>query len=68
MSPEVIARMGSEYVYVTALFVLAGILRYLQLTFVFAGSGDPTQVLLKDRFIQFCVVFWIAGFVIIRYL
>ena len=67
MSEEVTARLGSEHVYCTAAFVLAGILRYLQISIVDNHSGSPTKVLLRDRFIQVCVVGWIVAFCIIIY-
>jgi 4-hydroxybenzoate polyprenyltransferase len=68
VSPEVNGRFGSNYLYITTVFVLAGILRYLQLTFVLGKSGNPTKILYKDRFVLLCVLFWIGTFVIIIYL
>lgn len=68
MSDEVIARMGTRYVYLTSGWVLAGLLRYLQNMIVFGLSGSPTKSLVKDHFIQFCVLGWIASFFVIIYL
>ena len=68
VSPEVIERFHSSYIYVTSIFVLAGIIRYLQLTIVDVKSGSPTKVLLKDHFVLACIVGWIVTFVIILYL
>ena len=68
MSDEVAARFGSNYVYCTAVFVLAGILRYLQLTIVENRSGSPTKVLFRDRFIQLCLLGWFITFLVIIYL
>jgi len=68
VSAEVIAQIGSEYLYTTSLFVLIGILRYLQLTIVDTKSGSPTQVLLKDLYILYCILGWIITFIIIIYL
>lgn len=67
VSDEVIARMNASYLYVTSVFVLAGILRYLQLTIVDVKSGSPTKVLMHDRFIQLCILGWILAFFIILY-
>ncbi len=67
VSPEVVARLGSGYVYVTSLFVLAGILRYLQLTFVKEKSGSPTAILIGDRFIHVCVAGWALTFLLLIY-
>lgn len=68
VQPDVEARIGSRYVYVTSVFVLAGILRYLQLAIVDVRSGSPTRVLLTDRFIGLCVLGWICTFMFIIYL
>ena len=68
MSPEVIERMGTRYVYLTSGWVLAGLLRYLQNMIVFGLSGSPTKSLTKDHFVQLCVAGWIVSFFIIIYL
>lgn len=68
MSPDVIQRMGTRYVYLTCFWVLAGLLRYLQNMIVFGRSGSPTKAMVKDRFLQICVFGWIASFVVIIYL
>jgi decaprenyl-phosphate phosphoribosyltransferase len=61
--------IGGVYrLYYTCLFVLAGILRYLQIIFVQQDSGSPTKVLYKDRFIQITLLLWIASFVFIIYM
>ncbi len=66
-SPEVIERMGSEYLYLTSLFVIMGVMRYLQITFVLLDSGSPTQIVLKDRFVQFILILWMVSFAWILY-
>jgi len=66
-SPEVIARVGSEYLYITTLFVILGIMRYMQITFVFEDSSSPTNIILRDRFIQMTLIAWILSFVWILY-
>lgn len=68
VTPEITNRFGSQYLYTTSIFVLAGIIRYLQVTIVDLKSGSPTKVLLRDRFIQACVVGWIATFFVIIYI
>ena len=68
MSPEVIQRMGTCYVYLTSAWVLLGLLRYLQNMIVYGLSGSPTKSLVKDHFIQFCILGWIASFFVIIYL
>lgn len=68
VSPEVVSRLGSEYLYISAIFVLAGILRYLQVALVDLNSGSPTRILLKDKFIHFSILGWILTFLAIIYL
>ncbi len=67
-SVEVIGRWHSEHLYLTAFFVVVGILRYLQIALVEQNSGSPTQLLLKDRFLQLTVFAWVATFAWIIYL
>jgi decaprenyl-phosphate phosphoribosyltransferase len=67
MSPEVEARMGYR-LYYTCIFVMAGIMRYLQIIYISSDSGSPTKILYKDRFIQLTLVLWIASFALILYL
>ena len=67
VSADVVARIGSEQLFLTMGFVVLGILRYMQITFVGNGSGSPTQVLLKDRFIQGSLVGWLLTFAWILY-
>ncbi len=68
VSPQVIERMGTPHLYLTTIWVLAGILRYLQSTMVDNNSGSPTKILMRDRFVQVCVVGWILSFICIIYL
>lgn len=67
VTDSVIERIGNQYLYITSAFVLAGIIRYLQITIVDIKSGSPTKILLKDRFIQFCIAGWLLAFAIILY-
>ena len=65
VSPEVIEYFHSPYLYVTNIFVIVGILRYLQIIFVDKRGWSPTKVLMKDRFIQLCVFGWGISFALI---
>lgn len=66
-SAEVIERLNFEYAYFTLVFVVTGIFRYMQLVFIDNQSGSPTDVLIKDRFIQLAVILWILSFAFILY-
>uniref|UniRef100_A0AB33IUD2 Decaprenyl-phosphate phosphoribosyltransferase n=1 Tax=Prevotella sp. GTC17253 TaxID=3236793 RepID=A0AB33IUD2_9BACT len=67
VSPEVTKRFGTDSLYLTSILVLVGLLRYIQLTVVDMKSGDPTKILLADRFMQLIVVAWILFFLVIIY-
>jgi len=67
MSDEVKQRLGTYRLYYTCLFVMAGIMRYLQIIFVSTDSGSPTKILYKDRFIQLTLLLWIASYIAIIY-
>lgn len=62
---QVMARLGSEQLYLTIPFVLAGILRYLQIVLVEERSGSPTTIVLRDRFTIVCVLGWLACLVVL---
>lgn len=66
-SPETVNRLQTYRLYYTCLFVLAGILRYLQIIYVQADSQSPTKILYKDRFIQVTILLWIISFYLILY-
>lgn len=66
-SPEVVERIHSSYLYLTSLFVILGIMRYLQIAFVKKDSASPTKIVLKDRFLQLTLIGWILSFTWILY-
>ena len=67
ISPEVVARVHTDYLYLTTAYVLLGLLRYIQITVVDKKSGDPTKMMLQDRFTQVVVVLWALTFLLIIY-
>jgi len=67
VSPITTARTGTYHLYYTAIFVIAGLMRYLQITLVQNKAGSPTEILYKDRFIQITLLFWVAGFAALLY-
>jgi 4-hydroxybenzoate polyprenyltransferase len=60
--PENMARLHSDKLFLTAPFVIAGVLRYLQVTLVEHRSGSPTRLALTDRFLLLTILGWIATF------
>jgi 4-hydroxybenzoate polyprenyltransferase len=67
VSHEVMQRFSSSYLFITVIFVIAGIMRYLQITFVEQNSGSPTSILFKDKFILITILGWIISFYVIIY-
>lgn len=63
LTPTVAGHFGTDKIYLSVIFVVLGILRYLQLTFVYKDSGSPTRIVLKDRFLQAVILCWGAFFV-----
>lgn len=64
----VMARLDSAQLYFTGPFVIAGVLRYLQLTLVYERSGSPTDLVYSDLGLQLSVAGWLATFVWLLYL
>lgn len=62
VTDEVMLRLNSRWVYVSAVFVIVAIFRYFQLTVVEHKSGSPTMICLKDRQIQITLLFWLSFF------
>lgn len=67
LSPEVMTKLGTHRLYYTFLFVVAGVIRYLQMAFVENNTGNPTKILYKDHFIQITILLWLLSFYLIIY-
>jgi len=67
VSPDTIAKFHSDKLYLTTLFVILGIMRYMQVIFVWQQESDPTSVLFSNRFLQLVILAWIASFAVILY-
>ena len=65
-SAEVVARIGTDKLYMTLPFVVYGLARYLWLVEQ-NGTGDPSQVLIKDWPTCLTVVLWAATCAVIIY-
>ena len=63
VSPEVVEYFHSPYLYITNIFVTIGIIRFLQILYVGVKGKSPIEVLLKDHFIQLCILGWGISFV-----
>ncbi len=67
VSTEVISEIGNDHVYFSSIFVLAAILKYLQLVMTEKNSKDPLNTLKDSRFLQICILGWMFTFIILIY-
>lgn len=58
ISPETVAKFGTDRLLFTLPFPLYGIFRYLYLIHRHEGGADPSETLLSDRPILVCVALW----------
>jgi 4-hydroxybenzoate polyprenyltransferase len=68
VSPEVVSKHNSRGLYLTSFWVILGILRFMQITFVHEKTGSPTHVLSKDLFLQAIIILWLITFFILFYI
>lgn len=67
LSDEIQRQFSTEHLYLTSIFVVAGIMRYIQITIVENKSGYPTRILYNDRFIHVTLLGWALSFFLIIY-
>ncbi|RQO30554.1 hypothetical protein DBR32_13430 [Taibaiella sp. KBW10] len=67
ISDSVVQNFGS-YFYLSDIFVVLGLSKYLHLLFVDKKSGNPVKILFKDRFIHICVLLWFSSVLYFIYL
>ncbi len=67
VSDEVVRRLNSDNVYLTSVFVVIGMLRFLQIAIVEQKSGAPTMILLKDNLIRVMIGLWLLSFLVLLY-
>lgn len=62
VSPEITSRLHTNYLYLSTLFVILGLLRYLYLSIVKNNSGSPVKIIFTDFMTQIIIVTWISFF------
>ena len=67
-SQEIIEKFQNENLYLTTLFVIFGLMRYLQITLVEKKSGLPTEIIFKDKIMQINLLLWVLSFVWLIYM
>ena len=66
-SASTILMRHGDKLYLTAIFVLLGIMRYMQINIVTDESKTPTEILYADKTIQFSIIGWIMALFFIMY-
>lgn len=67
VTPAVVEQLHCQYAYLTTVFVVLGLYRYMQLVSVDDNSGDPTKLVLHDRLLQAVVLLWLSTFIVMIY-
>jgi len=67
VSPETVAKFGTDRLGLTLPFPLYGIFRYLYLVHRKEGGGSPAEMLLTDRPLLVCVALWAVTVALIIY-
>ncbi len=60
IAPENLQHYNSKWLYLSIIFVVNGIFRYLKLAIVDQSTHSPTEIVLKDKFIQTTILLWTA--------
>ncbi|HKJ41569.1 MAG TPA: UbiA prenyltransferase family protein [Sunxiuqinia sp.] len=68
LAPLTTERFGTNYLFVTVFWVVAGILRYLQLLFVEKTDLAPVSLLIKDHPLKLILLIWFLNFLYFIYL
>lgn len=67
LSAETLARFNSKMLYITSIFVVFGIMRYLYLIHRKNLGADPTELVIHDIPLLITIVGWILSFYLIIY-
>jgi 4-hydroxybenzoate polyprenyltransferase len=67
VSPDTVAKFGTERLSLTVPFPLYGIFRYLYLVHLKREGGSPSELLLNDRPLLACVALWVLSVIAIIY-
>ena len=68
VSPEIRLRLGTDHLFTTVFWVVAGILRCLQLLFVFDTRENPVRLLIKDHPLKLILAAWVLNFLYFLYM
>ena len=65
--PVTISRVDNDNLYITSFWVIAGILRYLQLIFVTESTQNPVMLLITDHPLKIIIAGWLISFLLFIY-
>ena len=68
VTPEIELRLNTRHLFITVFWVVAGILRYLQLLFVFETKENPVRLLIKDHPLKLILLAWFLNFLYFLYM
>ena len=68
LSDAIQTQFQTDHLYLTSVFVIAGVMRYIQITMVENRSGYPTRILYTDKFIHYTLAGWTICFFLIIYI
>ena len=68
VSPEVIENFHTEYLYLTSVFVLVGLLNTSRLQWLTRKVATLPEIILRDRITQFIVLAWLLSFLFLIYM
>ena len=68
LDDTVILHTGTPYLYTTTIWVIGGLLRYLQLIMVNRKNDAPDIMVVRDRGLAFCFLGWVSCYAIFLYL
>lgn len=68
VSDETCIRLGTDKLFITSFWVLAGVMRYLQLLFVFEKNKNPVNLLINDAPLKVIILGWLLTFLFFLYI
>ena len=66
MFSEIITKHNIPYLPLNSVFVVAGLVKYVQIIFNNPSSYDPIEIFFKDNLLKLIFIFWILSFYIIK--
>ena len=67
LTSDVAIALHSQYLVGTTVFVIAGLMRYMQIALVENNAGSPTKIIYTDKFVIITILAWMISFFIILY-